>query len=105
MNHENEIYYNLEKRFQTTMIGALAKFEDAFGQLWGHTKDENELTDKELDMRDLWERTRMLILNNGNHQMRSAISELNKFIRSKYRYNYKFYVKPNQSQTGEDYED
>jgi len=53
----------------------------------------------------LWERTRMLILNNGNRQMRSAISELNKFIRSKYRYNYKFYVKPNQSQTGEDYED
>lgn len=105
MNHENEIYYNLEKKFQTTMIGALAKFEDAFGTLWGHNKDENELTDKELDMRDLWERTRMLILNNGNHQMRSAISELNKFIRSKYRYNYKFYVKPNQSQTGEDYED
>jgi hypothetical protein len=104
MNHENEIYYNLEKRFQTTMIGALAKFEDAFGNLWGHNKHDNELTDKELDFRDLWERTRMLILNNGNHQMRSAISELTKHIRSKYRYNYKFYVKPNYPERGEDYE-
>ena len=60
-------------------------------------------TDKELDFRDLWERTRMLILNNGNHQMRSAISEVTRFIRAKYRYNYKFYVKPEYPpQTGDD---
>lgn len=106
MNTDNEIYYNLEKRFQTTMIGSLAKFEESFGHLWGHDKNDNDLTDKELDFRDLWERTRMLILNNGNHQMRSAISEVTKFIRARYKYNYKFYVKPNHPpQTGDDYED
>jgi hypothetical protein len=103
MNPDNEVYYNLEKRFQTTMIGSLAKFEESFGHLWGLDKNEEDLTDKELDFRDLWERTRMLILNNGNHQMRSAISEVTRFIRSKYKYNYKFYVKPSYPpQTGDD---
>jgi hypothetical protein len=104
MNNNNEIYYNLEKRFQTTMIGALAKFEDAFGYLWGQDKEEDELTHKELEFRDLWERTRMLILNNGNHQMRSAMTDLTKFLRYRYKYNYKFYMKPNNPEIGEDYE-
>ena len=81
----------LTKRFQTTMIGSIYEFEKAFGYLWGHTKDENEdLTSTEEKFLDLWEDTRNKILNNGNNQLRKAVSELNK-LKGSVKYNYKFY--------------
>lgn len=95
-NQDNEFYNSVEKKFQTTMIGALAKFENAFGYLWGHNKDNN-LTEKELYFRDLWENTRLLILNNGNHQLRCALEDIRNYVGSrKYKYHYKFYMKDNE---------
>lgn len=88
-NTERQI---LIKRFQTTMIGALFEFEKAFGYLWGHEKHENELTERELDFQDRWDEVRNQILNNGNSQMRKAISDLEK-INSNTKYSYKFYTK------------
>lgn len=77
----------LKKRFQTTMIGAIYEFEKAFGYLWGQDKDENEeLTDKEEKFLDIWEDTRNKILNNGNNQLRKALSEINSN-----KNHYKFY--------------
>lgn len=81
----------LSKRFQTTMIGSLYEFEKAFGYLWGHHKDEDEeLTEKEESFLDLWEDTRNKILNNGNNQLRKAVSELQR-VKGEVKYNYKFY--------------
>jgi hypothetical protein len=80
----------LTKRFQTTMIGALHEFEKAFGYLWGHDKDEQDLTDKELDFLDRWENVRNLILNNGNNQLRKTLLDLAK-NQGKVTYKYKFY--------------
>ena len=54
MNHKQNkkgIINQVTKRFQTTMIGALFEFEKAFGYLWGHEKEEKDLTDDELVMR------------------------------------------------------
>jgi len=86
MGH-NEI---LTKRFQTTMIGALSEFEKSFGYLWGNDKsDDIELTEKEEKFLDIWEETRNRILNNGNNQLRKAVSEIKKFD-GQYKYNYKF---------------
>lgn len=83
----------LKKRFQTTMIGALYEFEKSFGYLWGYNKDENEpLSQKEEKFLDIWEETRNNILNNGNNQLRKAISEIKK-EQGSVRYNYKFYNK------------
>jgi len=79
----------LTKRFQTTMIGALFEFEKTFGYLWGHDKDEKDLTDKELDFLDRWDMVRNQILNNGNNQLRKAIADLSK-SNGNIRYNYKF---------------
>lgn len=82
----------LTKKFQTTMIGALFEFEKNFGYLWGHDKDENDLTDKELDFLDRWDFTRNQILNNGNNQLRQALNELDKYngnITYKYKFNSK----------------
>jgi len=80
----------LTKRFQTTMIGALFEFEKTFGYLWGHDKDEKDLTDKELDFLDRWDMVRNQILNNGNNQLRKAMADLSK-SNGNIRYNYKFF--------------
>jgi len=83
----------LNKRIQTTMIGALSEFEKAFGYLWGYQKpEEEELTEKEEKFLDLWEEARNRILNNGNNQLRKAVSEINK-AQGKFNYNYKFNVR------------
>ena len=80
----------LTKRFQTTMIGALFEFEKAFGYLWGQDKNEEDLTDNELDFLDRWDAVRNQILNNGNNQLRKAIVDLSK-NEGKINYKYKFY--------------
>lgn len=101
MNNE-EIIKAIQKRIQTTMIGALARFEDNFGFLW--EKENSSESDR---FWDLWEKTRNQILNNGNHQCRSAAEEIDKFTSAidqkskKYPYRYKFNV----NNKGERYED
>jgi hypothetical protein len=85
----------LTKRFQTTMIGALFEFEKAFGYLWGQDKNEQELTDKELDFLDRWDMVRNQILNNGNNQLRKAISDLG---HSTIKYKYKFNQRNNRNE-------
>jgi|TARA_B100000085_G_C18173707_1_gene362589 hypothetical protein len=79
---------NLEKKFQTTMIGSLARFEEAFAFLW-----EDEHPDR-LKFEDKWEYTRNSILNNGNKQLRGAINDILKFLNTNQvdtKYHYKFY--------------
>jgi hypothetical protein len=77
----------LTKRFQTTMIGALFEFEKTFGYLWGQHKEEDELTNKELEFLDKWDVVRNQILNNGNNQLRKAISDLGHSVKYKYKFN------------------
>jgi hypothetical protein len=88
-NQEKNI---LTKRFQTTMIGSLFEFEKAFGYLWGQDKEEQDLTDRELEFLDRWDSVRNQILNNGNNQLRKAISDLDK-AKGNVRYNYYFHKK------------
>ena len=39
MSDINKLQSQIEKRIQTTMIGALDKVEKNFGHLWGHFKE------------------------------------------------------------------
>ncbi len=92
----------LEKKLQTSFIGALSQFEQIFGHLWGHNKDEDELTKQEREYRDLWVQARTNILNNGNNQLRAVQNELSQYTVSWNRHQYsgaweedkKFYLKP-----------
>lgn len=65
---------NINKRFQTTMIGSLARFEEYFGDLW----EENHRDRQRFE--DMWEDVRNQILNNGNKQARAAINEIQEFF-------------------------
>ena len=61
-SNEDRYYSHSKKRFikvmgtkfKTTMIGALAAFEENFGDLWGHGKSEQELTPEEKEYREIW---------------------------------------------------
>lgn len=86
---EQELIESLYKKFQTTMIGALAHFEDNFGHFWENEPDNSPILDD-------WEYTRHSILNNGNKQARAAIDEIKRYLhgsRINTKYNYKFNFK------------
>lgn len=103
MNKE-DLLHSIEKRFKTTMIGAIANFEKNFAYLW-----ERDSINRE-KFEELWEDTRNDILNNGNHQLRSALKELAEFLYRdkpasfKQKYHYKFYFRNPNGDT-DNYED
>jgi hypothetical protein len=84
---------NVQKKFTTTMIGALDIFEKLFGHLWGHGKPESALTQEEKEYRHDWEDARAAILNNGNNQARGAMDEISQHSVQKERYRLDFEVK------------
>lgn len=98
--NEQFLLNNVYKKFQTTMIGALARFEENFGYLWDNDSKEAERFEQ------IWEETRNSILNNGNRQARSAINEiLNHLNRNSgkinNKYHYKFYFDKNKGDSNE----
>jgi hypothetical protein len=81
----------MERRIQTTMIGALARMEQNFGFLWGHDK-EGELTAEEEKFADIWDFARNEILNHGNKQIRNLDTDFNRYggiFKSNYNYTFK----------------
>tara|TARA_B100002019_G_scaffold293116_1_gene318823 strand:+ start:5205 stop:5492 length:288 start_codon:yes stop_codon:yes gene_type:complete len=91
MNNKQQLVYNIEKRFKTTMIGSLAQFEKRFQHLW---EDESIDPDRREYYSELWQDTRDEVLNNGNHQSRSAIKDLKSYLfPNTIKNNYKFYFK------------
>lgn len=81
-------------KVRTAFIGALAAFEDQFGFLWGHGLEEQSLSQKQRDMRELWERARIDVLNNGNTQLRALRNEISNHIVKWNRHHIQFVVKP-----------
>jgi len=92
--NEQRLLDNVYKKFQTTMIGAIARFENNFGYLWDNESKQS------LAMENLWEDTRNSILNNGNKQARAAMDDIGDFlvnrsrsgvnVKQKYHYDFKF---------------
>lgn len=85
----SDLSKNCGRAIKTTMIGAIAKFEEAFGYLWGQGKEE--LTENEKKFLNLWLQTRNKVLDCGNEQSRIVDKEFKKYI-VKYNYQYKFKV-------------
>ena len=79
---------NVERKFKTTMIGALASFEKYFGELWGH--EEGGLSEEQIKMKQFWEQARTEILNNGNSQLRIAQEEIAQYTMTWNRYHIDF---------------
>lgn len=73
-NQEQILLNSIHKKFQTTMIGALAKFEKSFGYLWTQDNSNRE------KFEEIWEFTRNEILNNGNKQSRAAMNDIREYL-------------------------
>ena len=67
-------------KIRTSFIGALSAFEQNFGSLWGHRLSDSELTEEQLQWKEIWEACRTTILNNGNHQIRAVENEMSKYV-------------------------
>lgn len=66
-------------KIKTSFIGAISSCENNFGFLWGHGKNEEELTEEEISMKEIWEEIRTEILDNGNTQLRAASNEIGNY--------------------------
>ena len=80
----------IKKKFNTTIIGSLASFEDTFGDLWGHGLAMGDLEEDQRYWRDIWMETRAKVLDNGNSNLRAAESEISQYTLSWNRYVTKF---------------
>lgn len=83
---------NLTKRLRTTMIGAIASFEQAFGYLWGHGQDKRLSPDQQ-ELLELWNEVRKEILDKGNDNIRSASDEIDRYDCSWNRFQTNFVIR------------
>lgn len=77
----------ISTKIKTSFIGAISSCEKNLGFLWGHGKDDENLTEDELSMREIWDEIRTEILDNGNTQLRAATNEIDNYSVNWERYN------------------
>ena len=90
-NSKRRLLNILKKKFDTTIIGSLAAFEEKFGDLWGHGLAMNDLDEAQRYWRDVWMETRSKVLDNGNSNLRAAQNEIAQYTLSWNRYVTNFY--------------
>lgn len=81
---------SIHKRMQTNMIGGLARFEKKFGYLWGHGQDEDDLSQKERDFRQMWDELRNDYLTFANNNIRECLIDMENYSVEWNRYNIDF---------------
>lgn len=92
---KKQLMRHMQTKIKTTMIGALASFEENFGYLWGHGLPSDQLTESQRDLRELWEDVRTEILDKGNTQSRGAMDEISQYTLSWNKFHMDLVVKPN----------
>ena len=85
-NSKRRLLNNLKKKFDTTIIGSLAAFEEKFGELWGHGLPTEELDEDQIYWREVWADARSKVLDNGNSNLRAAQNEIAQYTLSWNRY-------------------
>ena len=92
----------ISTKIKTSFIGSISACENHLGFLWGHGKEDSELTENEVAMKEIWESIRAKILDNGNSQLRAAMNELNHYSISWDRYHLDIEIKDNEGNTGDE---
>ena len=67
----------LKRRFTTVFVGAVAKIEQYFGELWGeHLElEEEDMTPEQLKWYKKFLDARELIFDQGNHELHQCMSD------------------------------
>tara|TARA_B100000959_G_C14975039_1_gene621227 strand:+ start:2286 stop:2663 length:378 start_codon:yes stop_codon:yes gene_type:complete len=87
-------------KMKTSFIGAISACESHIGFLWGHGKPDNELSEEEVSMKEIWENVRAQILDNGNSQLRATMNEMNQYTISWTRYHVDLNIEKEDGQNG-----
>lgn len=97
----------LRKKVTTSFVGAIAKFEEKFGRLWGHGLPLSECTERQREVRDIWQQCRTEVFDLGNAQLGGLDSELKQYQVVWNRYQTQFRVDTDGSDEdgGEEQED
>ena len=95
-NSKRRLLNNLKKKFDTTIIGSLAAFEERFGELCGHGLPTEELDEDQLYWREVWADARSRVLDNGNANLRAAQNEVAQYTLSWNRYVTRFNLDRNE---------
>ena len=90
-NSKRRLMNIIKKKFDTTIIGSLAAFEERFGELWGHGLPLEDLDEDQRYWREQWMETRSKVLDNGNSNLRAAQNEASQYTISWNRYVTNFY--------------
>ena len=90
-NSKRRLLNILKKKFDTTIIGSLAAFEENFGELWGHGLPLQDIDEDQRYWRDAWMETRSKDLDNGNSNLRASQNEVAQYTFSWNRYVTRFY--------------
>ena len=90
-NSKRRLMNIIKKKFDTTIIGSLAAFEERFGDLWGHGLPLEDLDEDQRYLREQWMETRSKVLDNGNSNLRAAQNEASQYTISWNRYVTNFY--------------
>ena len=98
-NSKKRLMINIEKKFKTTMIGALSQFEKEFGELWGF--NSHDITPEQEEWQEKWQIVRTEILNNGNNQLRACLDEIAQYTMTWDRYKTQFIVRKDNEETNE----
>lgn len=98
---KDKLFKAAKKKVQTTMIGALSTIEENFGFLWGIHIPEDQRTEEQRKIQELFEEARAKILDRGNTQIRNLEVEFVNYdiTRKKYLINLPMV---NNKQEGED---
>jgi len=85
---QQALYKFAEKCIRTTMIGSLDAIEKSFGFLWNFDSQE-ETTDEQKILKNIYEEARASILDKGNNQIRFLKNEFTDYeiTRKKYHLN------------------
>ena len=74
---KDRLLKEINKRINTTMIGAIASVEKYFGKMWGFENDD--ITPQQQRMKEIFEELRSEILDKGNAQIRNFEAELSSY--------------------------
>lgn len=69
---------------RTFMIGTIDLFEQYFGEVWGHDKEENDITDEEEEFYEKFLELRERILDLGNQAIGVSYNKKGKMRRQIY---------------------
>ena len=98
----DKLFKTAKKKVQTTMIGALSTIEEHFGFLWGLGVNEDDKSEEQRKLQELYEEVRAKILDRGNTQIRNLESEFVNYDITRKKYLINLPVSKPEEKEGED---